>query len=1329
MERNDIAVSLAQDALLDWFMQIYCSNFKEDPGVLDMAFRLPPEDAIEYLKSKGMKITWSWKDMEKEAHAKSFTVAKAMKTDILTSIKDHLQKALEEGWSFDRFQKTLAPEMQKKGWWGKVPDELVPSDGSIHAGGKIVQLGSAWRLKTIFATNVQSAMMAGRYKAMSATTATRPYWQYLAVMDASTRPDHARLHGRVFRHDDPIWQRIFPPNGFNCRCSVRSLSDRDLKNKGLNFSVEESKNGQIFDDKGQPIEPDPGFDYNPGLVGAEQLEAIAKAKQEQLQRDLARAKKTTEPAKPQSVSLRPTKPEEDVFVPVDKYGLDEEIPPQDVPSAKEWEARQTELKAKADAEAKAAMEKLQARLAEKAKKEEEAKAKAVVDKEKKKVQAIVRKMPNGKELDDLFDEIDLHDAEPTWNMDNVKGSPRYGGVVFNDKGQILLRRPTNDFDGYVWTFAKGGADGQKPLKAAKREVLEETGTEATTVGYLEGGFGPQKNNFFFVMKAGKHDPTKMDKETQDMKWVSPKEAVEHIMKTTNEKGRERDLKVLASAVRTWNGIASGKITYDHLNPEPDGFPASISGIEVVKTLGGSTGARLVKDKKGRQFVMKTGNSPDHLLEETYADAAYQAAGISVPKFKVYKDQSGNPVKLSEFMPETKSLQAVLNSKDEALKNDVLNQIRGGFVADALLGNWDVVGLGMDNILVDKNGKAWRIDNGGSLRFRAQGERKTDAQWNGTVSELKTLLDAGKNSTAAKVFKGVTENDIASQIKDLLDRQEEILQAVPQDLRPVMKKRFDYLKGMLDDGQNDQAAIVSPFTADFITKARAAKGTGLAMPWDDDQFEDAQILTWEELDKNGSPVTRVQCKLRPTTSSDVLKHLKDFLGDVPKTEPLKSSDPDYSTLLVASGNVAYHYNDKKYNASKLTPVVDLKAKLESGPQTPKAKAYIAIADEIIKAWQGGLPHTKISPTPPTFDDPKTKTAKGGVPGIASAKWGKLVFDQKEILPDGTLRQTAGITGRPWEGAVELNFDNGAKATHAPFRNTIGFAHQGLVTMTVPGNLSPETLAKASDALSAMGLKTGKASIGTQKVLAIAKTLSLRNWHDSVTAGIIEDTTATPEEKADRLLEYLEKKRGLRVRRDFDATLKQTASLGAGYGYQNRIDMTEEDIEKALPDAHLTHHSGNVVAFVESVVKAGGDITSTMERLRKGVSISSGMSPEADQQTGGASYFFTRITKKENGASLEFPIRLLARSDAISFAGDRFGKVTPGYESERYGDIEGYKFCRSRGSNETIFKHGLSIWDAARIRTKSQAERNRLLKFFKDQGYERWPDGRSLQEVIL
>lgn len=37
--------------------------------------------------------------------------------------------------------------------------------------------------------------------------------------------------------DDPIWQTIYPPNGFNCRCKVRALSARDLERRGLSVNT------------------------------------------------------------------------------------------------------------------------------------------------------------------------------------------------------------------------------------------------------------------------------------------------------------------------------------------------------------------------------------------------------------------------------------------------------------------------------------------------------------------------------------------------------------------------------------------------------------------------------------------------------------------------------------------------------------------------------------------------------------------------------------------------------------------------------------------------------------------------------------------------------------------------------------------------------------------------------------------------------------------------------------------------------------------------------------------------------------------------------------
>ena len=45
------------------------------------------------------------------------------------------------------------------------------------------------------------------------------------------------MDGRVFQADSPVWDTWYPPNGFRCRCTVRSLSKRQVEQMGL--TVEE----------------------------------------------------------------------------------------------------------------------------------------------------------------------------------------------------------------------------------------------------------------------------------------------------------------------------------------------------------------------------------------------------------------------------------------------------------------------------------------------------------------------------------------------------------------------------------------------------------------------------------------------------------------------------------------------------------------------------------------------------------------------------------------------------------------------------------------------------------------------------------------------------------------------------------------------------------------------------------------------------------------------------------------------------------------------------------------------------------------------------------
>ena len=177
----------------------------------------------------------------------------------------------------------MTPVLKAKGWWGR-QENVDKETGEITS----VQLGSPWRLQTIYRTNLQTAYMAGRYAEQLANVEDRPYWQYVAILDGRTRPSHRALNGKVFRYDDPFWQSFYPPNGWGCRCRVTALSEGNLRRGGLQVTNSEGrlgstmklvspKTGELREvatyrtvdpitRRSLVVVPDVGWSYNPGAA-------------------------------------------------------------------------------------------------------------------------------------------------------------------------------------------------------------------------------------------------------------------------------------------------------------------------------------------------------------------------------------------------------------------------------------------------------------------------------------------------------------------------------------------------------------------------------------------------------------------------------------------------------------------------------------------------------------------------------------------------------------------------------------------------------------------------------------------------------------------------------------------------------------------------------------------------------------------------------------------------------------------------------------------------------------------------------------------------------
>ena len=102
--------------------------------------------------------------------------------------------------------------------------------------------------RTLVRTHSQIAFNAAQYK-VAQDDPDDVVWgyRYVTMGDDRVRESHARLEGLVRAKDDPIWDSIWPPNGWNCRCQVVAITRPQRQSRVP-----------------RDAEPDDGFDFNPG---------------------------------------------------------------------------------------------------------------------------------------------------------------------------------------------------------------------------------------------------------------------------------------------------------------------------------------------------------------------------------------------------------------------------------------------------------------------------------------------------------------------------------------------------------------------------------------------------------------------------------------------------------------------------------------------------------------------------------------------------------------------------------------------------------------------------------------------------------------------------------------------------------------------------------------------------------------------------------------------------------------------------------------------------------------------------------------------------------
>ena len=172
------------------------------------------EEAERALSSRIAMTRSEFDALTEDVKARAFTVATIAAAEEVADIQQQLVTGMAEGQALSPMIKGLPLEAR-------------------HA-------------EVVVRNAVQSAYMAGRFQSAIKVARVRPYFQYQTAGDNRVRDSHAALDGKVFRLDDPSVGSVWPPCGHQCRCTVITLSERQLKER------QETRPGlQLNDDDGE----------------------------------------------------------------------------------------------------------------------------------------------------------------------------------------------------------------------------------------------------------------------------------------------------------------------------------------------------------------------------------------------------------------------------------------------------------------------------------------------------------------------------------------------------------------------------------------------------------------------------------------------------------------------------------------------------------------------------------------------------------------------------------------------------------------------------------------------------------------------------------------------------------------------------------------------------------------------------------------------------------------------------------------------------------------------------------------------------------------------
>jgi len=359
-------------------------------------------------------------------------------------------------------------------------------------------------------------------------------------------------------------------------------------------------------------------------------------------------------------------------------------------------------------------------------------------------------------LNPLKADLNYMDEHPTMEQyqkefDSMKIKREVGKsikAIAKEQGPIELARTMAKMDAKIAAYkleqAQAGTLGKWQQQAAKLLPSMPSKTLDEIAAQLKADY-QQKVNITAYQKSilsGK-PPSAKQLSAYNSLSLDDKEAIENQLQTA------KDTQATAAQLAKTANPAPAQV--DSLTT------VDVSGWKQIGPQAGSNPGGLFEDGEGAQWYVKFPADAAQAHNEVLAAKLYKVVGIDVPEVSLVTQH--NQVGVASRIIDG------LKKDGAALQAGKISGVADGFATDAWLANWDVVGLGYDNLLINGT-RAIRVDTGGALLFRAQGAAK-GAAFGDAVTELRSLRDVATNPQAANVFGFLSKAEVKASVARVL----------------------------------------------------------------------------------------------------------------------------------------------------------------------------------------------------------------------------------------------------------------------------------------------------------------------------------------------------------------------------------------------------------------------------------------------------------------------------------------------------------------------------------------------------------------------------------